>query len=209
MVSPDKATYFKTLARSRKLNFKTYIEDVQDLLNNENRVDIRETFDLDEPDQRSFWTKYHTLEEIYDWLDSVAEAYPKNAEVVIGGQSYENREIKGLKLKFGTGEKPVVFIEGGIHAREWISPATATYLINEFLSSDDPEVRQLAEDYEWYVFPSVNPDGYVYTHKTVRICFKLSKNSIFFMIFKKNWTFSQTVQFKDQNILNQYFYPPF
>lgn len=55
----------------------------------------------------------------------------------------------------------------GIHAREWIAPATVTYILNELLTSSDPAVRDVAESYDWYIFPSVNPDGYEYTHTKV------------------------------------------
>ena len=37
--------------------------------------------------------------------------------------------------KAGSGA-PHVFIEAGIHAREWIAPAMATYLINSILNND-------------------------------------------------------------------------
>lgn len=45
--------------------------------------------------------------------------------------------------------------------------ATATYLINELLTSTDPEVRQLAENYDWVFVPVINVDGYAYTHSHV------------------------------------------
>lgn len=65
-------------------------------------------------------------------------------------------------------------IEGTLHAREWIVPATATWIIKEFLTSTDPEMRALAENIEWHIFPVVNPDGYVYTFTTVRNhCYKI------------------------------------
>ena len=31
--------------------------------------------------------------------------------------------------------KPAIFIEGGIHAREWISPATVTFIIRELVTN--------------------------------------------------------------------------
>ena len=37
--------------------------------------------------------------------------------------------------KAGSGA-PHVFIEAGIHAREWIAPAMATYLIDSILNND-------------------------------------------------------------------------
>lgn len=29
--------------------------------------------------------------------------------------------------------KSAIFIEGGVHGREWISPATATWILNELV----------------------------------------------------------------------------
>jgi len=57
----------------------------------------------------------------------------------------------------------------GIHAREWICPALATWILNQLLTSNDADIRFIAENFDWYVFPSVNPDGYQYSHTTVRI----------------------------------------
>lgn len=55
-----------------------------------------------------------------------------------------------------------------MHAREWITVATATYLLNELLTSNDPEMKELANNYDWVFVPVVNVDGYVYSHKSVR-----------------------------------------
>ncbi|KXJ79110.1 hypothetical protein RP20_CCG002383 [Aedes albopictus] len=110
---------------------------------------------------------YYELEDIHAWLDKLANQYDQ-VELLEGGHSYENRSIKGVKVSYKSGN-PGVFVEGGIHAREWISPATVAYILNELLTSTDPKVRNIAENYDWYMFPSVNPDGYVYTHKKDRL----------------------------------------
>lgn len=34
-----------------------------------------------------------------------------------------------------TGEKKIIWIDGGIHAREWISPATALYIADQVRDS--------------------------------------------------------------------------
>lgn len=49
-----------------------------------------------------------------------------------------------------------------------ITPAVSTYILNELLRSSDPNIRRVAERYDWYFFPVFNPDGYEYTHTTVR-----------------------------------------
>lgn len=60
-----------------------------------------------------------------------------------------------------------MFIESGMHAREWIGVATSTYILNQLLTSTDASIRAIAENYNWYIFPVANPDGYSYTHTTV------------------------------------------
>ncbi|CAD7085675.1 unnamed protein product [Hermetia illucens] len=114
------------------------------------------------------WSSYHTLDETYDWLRSLPDKYPDNVELIVAGKSYEGRDLLGVKLSFKSGNK-AVFIEGGIHAREWISAATVTYIINQFLTSSNSQIRALAESFDWYIVPHVNPDGYVYTHQSDRV----------------------------------------
>lgn len=62
---------------------------------------------------------------------------------------------------------PTIFIESTIHAREWITVATATYFLNELLTSSDAEIRTLAENYDWVIVLVTNVDGYAFTHSTV------------------------------------------
>ena len=52
----------------------------------------------------------------------------------------------------------------GIHAREWVAPAAAFYLIDKLL-----ENPSLLAQFEWKIIPMVNPDGYVYSQKSVRL----------------------------------------
>lgn len=86
------------------------------------------------------------------------------------GYSYEGRQILGVKVNFGGGAgKKQLFFEGTIHSREWISAATVTWILNEILTSTDPEVRSLAANYEWYMLPVANPDGYTYTWNVDRL----------------------------------------
>ncbi|XP_058176055.1 zinc carboxypeptidase-like [Anopheles ziemanni] len=107
------------------------------------------------------WDHYFHLETIYAWMDSLAEQHPFVSVLSIG-QSYEGQSIKGIKLSRQAGNK-AIFVEGGIHAREWISPATATYVLNQLIFSTDPAIVELSTAYDWFFFPIVNPDGYKYS----------------------------------------------
>ncbi|KAL0868949.1 hypothetical protein ABMA27_007277 [Loxostege sticticalis] len=114
------------------------------------------------------WNTYYKLDAIYGWLDTLATRYSGVVTVIYGGTSYEGRPIKGVKISHGPNKK-AIFIEGGIHSREWISPATVNYITNELLSSKDDKIQAVARDFDWYIFPVTNPDGYVWSHEEFRM----------------------------------------
>ena len=50
--------------------------------------------------------------QINAWLESLSVNYPETVEVIVGGQSYEGRNITGVKISFKEGN-PGVFLESG------------------------------------------------------------------------------------------------
>ncbi|CAH2094783.1 unnamed protein product [Euphydryas editha] len=117
------------------------------------------------------WNQYYSLEEIYDWLDRVQQTYPNVVTIVNMGSSVENRTIKGVRINYKPNQNNTLIgmYQGTLHAREWITTTTVTWIIKEFLTSTDPNIRAFAENFEWHLFPVVNPDGYVYTFTTNRM----------------------------------------
>jgi Zinc carboxypeptidase len=104
------------------------------------------------------------LDEIYAWLQSLTVSYPNDVTLINIGESYEKRQILGVRVNIGGGSnKKSIIFEGTHHAREWISSATITWMLNELLKSKNYEVRQIAKNYNFYIVPVTNPDGYVYT----------------------------------------------
>ena len=61
------------------------------------------------------------------------------------------------------------WIQGCMHAREWISPATVMYIAEELISSKDPRVQAVVSKIEFAVAPCINPDGYKFTWSTDRL----------------------------------------
>merc|ERR1712002_580263 len=114
------------------------------------------------------WTSYHRYDEIMEWLDSLATDFPDLCTVEDVGKSYEGRTMKMLRLGSGPDTNPGIFIDGGIHAREWISPATVTYMVNEFLQNSDT-YADLLSSVNFYVMPDINPDGYEYCFTDERL----------------------------------------
>lgn len=69
-------------------------------------------------------------------------------------------------------DKKRIWIDGGIHAREWIAPATNLFTIKSLIDgylNNEEAVLKIFEKYDVFALPVVNPDGYVYSHTTVII----------------------------------------
>lgn len=83
------------------------------------------------------------------------------------GKSYEGREIICAKISTGTKPdgtwKPGILIDGGIHAREWLSVTSAMYVIVQ-LAEKRRDINIL-ENLDIYIVPVLNPDGYEYSHE--------------------------------------------
>lgn len=141
----------------KPIYYRELISNVQEMINKSKHLSNCSSFDFE---------SYHTLDEIYKNLDDLAKQYPDKVQIIVGGKTYEERQIKGVKVSFKPNNTGV-FIEGGINPREWVTPAVAMYLTHQLMTSDDVYVKNIAENYDWYIFPLFNPDGYVYTHTTV------------------------------------------
>lgn len=69
------------------------------------------------------------------------------------------------RISNGNAKNKAIWIDGGIHAREWISPASVTYIINDLVENWDEQPQHI-RNINWYILPVHNPDGYEYTHRT-------------------------------------------
>ncbi|XP_060520819.1 uncharacterized protein LOC132698642 [Cylas formicarius] len=162
MVDPRKMDEFQELL-DLGIDHEIVVPDAQKLFDNEG-------FRPSTMAGQFTWTQYHTLDEIYDWLRNIALNYDDKVTLVHGGTTFQGRPILGVKLSYPSNiRKKAVIIEANIHAREWITSATATFILNQFIVSDDPRVRAVAEAYDWYFFPVTNPDGLVHTHTSNRM----------------------------------------
>ena len=112
---------------------------------------------------------YHHFNVIADFIDCIGRSYPEVAKVIDIGKSTEGRPIKVVKIsKPGTQASKSIFIEGGIHAREWISPSSALYIMYLYIARND-KFPDIFNHYDVYILPVLNPDGYEYTHTTDRM----------------------------------------
>ncbi|XP_055912461.1 carboxypeptidase B-like [Eupeodes corollae] len=111
--------------------------------------------------------RYYSHDEINNYIDHLAKEYPSRVFIKRVGKTYENRTMKTITITNGDGrpDKKIIFIDGGFHAREWISPAAVLYVIEQ-LTENYEENRELLENYNWVILPVVNADGYEYTRQS-------------------------------------------
>ncbi|XP_023666211.1 carboxypeptidase A2-like [Paramormyrops kingsleyae] len=155
----------KVFLESNNIPHYVMIKDVQELLEEE-RANMKASR-LRESRAKSFdFGAYHTLDEIYSWMDSLVAGHPRLVTKVPIGYSYEKRPMYALKFSTGGSKRPAIWIDAGIHAREWVSPATAVWTANKIAADygHDASVTSLLDSMDIYLLIVTNPDGYVFTH---------------------------------------------
>lgn len=166
-LGPDAIEDFKSDLTKRSLKFETMIEDTQALIDNEGMC-------CSEGNKDDFDSCYHTVNEIHDELFRLRKEYPDLVKLVNLGKSYEKQDMLGIEIKQNTPdarERGLVFIMCGIHAREWISPATCMYILRQILESKDSDegVANMVNSFNWLFLPVFNVDGYRFTQEVDRL----------------------------------------
>ncbi|XP_063697373.1 zinc carboxypeptidase-like [Culicoides brevitarsis] len=167
VVPPHKLDEAESIFAKIGLKPTTLAGNLQSLIDNEGVARKRAAFD---------WSEYHDLTTMYKWMDDIAAQYPNVVTKFNVGKTYEGRDIKGLKVSYKAGN-PGLFLESNIHAREWVTSASSTWILNQLLTSTDANIRDIAENIDWYFVPVANPDGFEYTHTSNRMWRKTRKPS--------------------------------
>uniref|UniRef100_A0A8I3PCJ3 Carboxypeptidase O n=1 Tax=Canis lupus familiaris TaxID=9615 RepID=A0A8I3PCJ3_CANLF len=78
------------------------------------------------------YTRYHPMEEIYQWMIQISEKYAGVATQHFLGMTYETRPMYYLKISQPSDNpKKIIWMDCGIHAREWIAPAFCQWFVKE------------------------------------------------------------------------------
>ncbi|XP_030179626.1 LOW QUALITY PROTEIN: carboxypeptidase O [Lynx canadensis] len=118
------------------------------------------------------YQRYHPMEEIYQWMIQISEKYAEVVTQHFLGMTYETRPMYYLKISQPSNNpKKIIWMDCGIHAREWIAPAFCQWFVKEILQNykDDSRIKKLLRNLDFYVLPILNIDGYIYTWTTDRL----------------------------------------
>ncbi|CAJ0956605.1 unnamed protein product, partial [Mesorhabditis belari] len=110
-------------------------------------------------------TRYHDFPDFEQYLIDVANSNPSFVQLRDIGRTHEGRRLLGLKIGKPGVNKPVVWIDGGNHAREWPAFHTAIYFIEQFVTryGQSDRITDYIDKLDIYVFPVLNPDGFVFS----------------------------------------------
>ena len=123
-------------------------------------------------DGASFYDTYHEFDDLIARFQGMALLNPQLVSGEDVGDSLQGRDIWAYRISGPGGDpKPAVLINGCQHAREWVSPATVTYIAERLVTEygSDPEVTELMDALEFIIVPVVNPDGYQFSWDVNRL----------------------------------------
>jgi len=174
MISPENAEAFRRFLSERNMQSEVLIENVQNLVDEQkSHIDMvsQNAFKFGDDPSAFPIDQYHSFEEIYNWVDSLVAKYPGHVSTQSIGNTFEKRDMRLVKIGTGGADKPGYFLEAGIHAREWITVSTIVYIINELTTKYDsnPAYKELVDNVNFYILPSINPDGYEYSRSKNRM----------------------------------------
>nr|KAF6469187.1 carboxypeptidase A5 [Molossus molossus] len=140
----------KEYLESHGLAYSIMIKDIQVLLDQE-REAMAKSRRLERSTSSFSYSSYHTLEEI--------------------GQSFENRSILVLKFSTGGFQRQAIWIDTGIHSREWITHATGIWTADKIVSEygKDCILTNILDTMDIFLEIVSNPDGFAFTHSMNRL----------------------------------------
>jgi murein tripeptide amidase MpaA len=150
---------------------KTIVADVEATLRRSGARQARATTRSALPSGRDY---YRILSEYYADLEALAREHPGHVrKVTMSKQSIEGRDIMGVEIAKDVNRtddgRPVAAFFGIHHAREWpsgeVNMEFAIDLAEDFGS--DPRITALLDRVRVFVFPVINPDGFITSRGTV------------------------------------------
>ncbi|XP_036720203.1 carboxypeptidase A1 [Balaenoptera musculus] len=109
--------------------------------------------------------------QIYDFMDLLAAEHPQLVSKLQIGSSYEGRPIYVLKFSTGGNNRPAIWIDTGIHSREWVTQASGVWFAKKITQDygQDPTLTAILDNMDIFLEIVTNPDGFAFTHSKNRL----------------------------------------
>ncbi|XP_066506063.1 carboxypeptidase A1-like [Hoplias malabaricus] len=166
----------KSFLAYNDIHYDIMIEDLQDLLDMEQREMMNSRFLQPRSTDDFNYASYHTLSEINSFIDMLVQENPNLVSKLVIGQSYEGRPLNVLKFSTGA-NRPGIWIDTGIHSREWVTQASGTWFAKKIVSDygSDAALTAILDKFDIFLEIVTNPDGFHFTHTSNRMWRKTRK----------------------------------
>lgn len=162
MIPPNLQSAFENFLINNKIESKVHLEDVGEVekefeADRVKRLAAKKTKSAIDPFAAPNFSVYWTNEEIDTYSRRLATMYPQLVQREVIARTFEGRDVFALKIsRGGFGRKPALFIDGGMHSREWVTQASVMYLIYR-LVEDAETSNELLQNADWIIIPNLNP----------------------------------------------------
>ncbi|XP_029009943.1 carboxypeptidase A1-like [Betta splendens] len=167
----------KVYLETQSIQYHIMIKDLQAVLEEEQQQMESVRFAQPSNTDAFDYANYHTLSEIYSFQDMLVAENPKLVSKLVIGQSYEGRALNVLKFSTGGTNRPAIWIDTGIHSREWVTQASGTWFAKKIVKDygTDPALTAILDKMDIFLEIVTNPDGFQFTHTSNRLWRKTRK----------------------------------
>ncbi|KAL4677817.1 hypothetical protein H8959_020491 [Pygathrix nigripes] len=121
-VSEKESQAIQSALDQNKMHYEILIHDLQQEI--EKQFDVKE----DIPGRHSY-AKYNNWEKIVAWTEKMMDKHPEMVSRIKIGSTVEDNPLYVLKIGKKKGRRKAIFMDCGIHAREWVSPAFCQWFV--------------------------------------------------------------------------------
>uniref|UniRef100_A0A8C9C6F8 Carboxypeptidase B n=1 Tax=Phocoena sinus TaxID=42100 RepID=A0A8C9C6F8_PHOSS len=147
-----------------RMHYEILIHDVQEEV--EKQFDVKE----DIPGRHSY-AKYNNWDKTVAWTEKMVHKHPKMVSRIKIGTTVEDNPLYVLKIGEKDERRKAIFMDCGIHAREWISPAFCQWFLYQATNTygKNKIMTKLLDRMNFYVLPVFNVDGYIWSWRQDRM----------------------------------------
>ncbi|XP_040336370.1 mast cell carboxypeptidase A [Prionailurus viverrinus] len=157
-VSEKESQSIQSSLDQNKMHYEILIHDLQEEI--EKQFDVKE----DIPGRHSY-AKYNNWDKIVAWTEKMVHKHPEMVSRIKIGTTVEDNPLYVLKIGKRDERRKAIFMDCGIHAREWISPAFCQWFVYQAAKTygKNKIMTKLLDRMNFYVLPVFNVDGYIWS----------------------------------------------
>ncbi|XP_065282107.1 carboxypeptidase B-like isoform X1 [Dermacentor albipictus] len=171
-VPPESFNEIVDVMESAGIQYYVNSDNLQSLVNEEKRLIAPDDASATRGETASDlldYARYYSYKSVTKALLGFAKVH-SFLETQVIGQTHDDNDIIAVKVA-SESDLPVILIDCGVHAREWITISACMYIVNELVSRHQERTSEVSEifNYEWRVIPCLNPDGYEFSRRSNRM----------------------------------------